>query len=352
MQRLAPVLVLAVLATVVPEVLFGSTPLTEPGRILATMPIYAGGAVVIRELARRRRSGWLQIAMLGVAFGIVEEGLALGSLFSPTLFNAALVGGRLFGVNWTWTEWTLGYHAVWSISIPIALAELTFHARRQEPWLGTVGLVVAGLVFAAGAVFLALVMRLAVTPDYAPPLLASVVAGLVVVVLAALALARPSAVSASRPAAADPAGHPPEPSARVGVARAPSAWLVGLLSLVTAAAWFGLLVLPGPVKAGGWVVVPMTVAGLLLVALAVAVRRWSAPGRGWTDLHRLALVVGPLPVHVSYGLAYVTAGSPSARAYQAAAFGLTIVLLFRLARRLHIRDDEQRGPFLEARAGS
>ena len=119
MRRLAPALVLAVLATVVPEVLFGSTPLTEPGRILVTMPIYAGGAILIRELARRRGSGWLQIAMLGVAFGIVVEGLALGSLFSPTLFNAALVGGRLFGVNWTWTEWTLGYHAIWSISIPI-----------------------------------------------------------------------------------------------------------------------------------------------------------------------------------------------------------------------------------------
>src|SRR6185369_6232804 len=152
LRRSAPVLVLAVLAVVVPEILFGSTPLTELGRILVTMPIYAGGAVLIRELARRRRVGWPQIAMLGAAYGLIEEGLVLGSIFSPNLFNAALVGGRLFGVNWTWTEWTLGYHAVWSVSIPILLAELLFPARRTEPWLGRIGLVVAGLVYLGGVV--------------------------------------------------------------------------------------------------------------------------------------------------------------------------------------------------------
>src|SRR5262245_52623671 len=100
MYRYLPVLTLALLAVVIPEVLFGPTPLSEPGRILATMPIYAGGAILIRELARRRRSGWIGIAMLGAAYGIVEEGLALGSLFNPEMFNAGLVGARLFGVNW------------------------------------------------------------------------------------------------------------------------------------------------------------------------------------------------------------------------------------------------------------
>src|SRR5215510_10626317 len=101
MRPYLPVLLLALLAVVVPEVLFGSTPLSQPGRILATMPIYAGGAILIRELARRRRVGWIGIAMLGVAYGIVEEGVALGSIFNPNLFNAGLVGGRLFGINWT-----------------------------------------------------------------------------------------------------------------------------------------------------------------------------------------------------------------------------------------------------------
>lgn len=94
-RRRGPVLILAVLATAEPAVLFGSTRLAEPGRILATLPIYAGGAVLIRELARRRQAGWLQVALLGVAYGIVEEGLALGSLFNPRLFDAAQVGGTL-----------------------------------------------------------------------------------------------------------------------------------------------------------------------------------------------------------------------------------------------------------------
>jgi hypothetical protein len=221
MSRFTPILVLALLATAVPEVLFGSTPLNQPGRILATMPIYAGGAILIRELARHRRVGWLQIAILGAAYGVVEEGVALGSLFNPTLFNAGLVGGRLLGVNWTWTEWTLGYHAIWSISIPILLTELIFPARRVEPWLGKVGLVVAGLVYLAGVAFLTAIMRLVVTPgaDLTPVQYAA--AGLVVVGLCLLGLGRNGA---GQPRTVSPSDRP---------TRVPSPWLIALLALLT-----------------------------------------------------------------------------------------------------------------------
>src|SRR5829696_2113033 len=98
----------------------------------------------------RRGLGWSSILVLGVAFGIVEEGLALESLFNPSLFNAGDLGGRALGINWVWAQWTLGYHAVWSISIPILLAELVFPARRSEPWLGRAGLITTGVFYVLG----------------------------------------------------------------------------------------------------------------------------------------------------------------------------------------------------------
>jgi hypothetical protein len=83
-----------------------------------------GGAVLIRELARRRGPGWGRIALLGAAYAIIEEGLVIQSMFNPNLFNASLLGGTALGVNWVWVEWTFGYHIMWSIAIPILLIEL------------------------------------------------------------------------------------------------------------------------------------------------------------------------------------------------------------------------------------
>jgi hypothetical protein len=336
-HRLLPVFALALIATIVPEVLFGSTPLTQPGRILVTLPLYGGGAVAIRELARRRGAGWPAIALLGVAYGIVEEGLALGSFFDPTLFNAALVGGRLFGVNWTWIEWTLGYHAVWSISIPILLTELLFPGRRSEPWLGRVGLGIAGVVYLVGVAFMAAITHLAVAPGSDVPLVPSVVAAAVAVGLTIVALCRPQRHT-------EQVGQIVEDPLRA----APWPGLVGLLAMVMAGAWFELLLLPGPVKAGGWVVVPMVLDLALLGVTIGLIRRWSAAGRRWTDLHRLALAAGPLPASMVWGFVYVTAGDPAARAAQAAACVVTVVLLAAFAWRISARLAERSRSALRA----
>jgi hypothetical protein len=47
------------------------------------IPLYGGGAVLIREVVRRRGGGWPAIVVLAAAFGVVEEGLATQSLFNP-----------------------------------------------------------------------------------------------------------------------------------------------------------------------------------------------------------------------------------------------------------------------------
>jgi hypothetical protein len=148
----------------------------------------------------------------------------------------------------------------------------------------------------------------------------------VVVALVALALGRP-------------AGPPPEPLAGPG-RDAPSPWLVGLVVFVACGAWFGLLGLPGAVRAGALVLVPMVLDVALVAGVVALLRRWSAPDRRWTDLHRLALAAGALPANTLYGFFFVTAGGPVDRAGVAFAGAVAAVLLALFGRRLRKRVSE------------
>jgi hypothetical protein len=339
MRRYVPVFVLFILAPLVAEVLFGATPISRLGGLVVVTPLYGGGAVLIRELARRRGQGWGRIALLGAAYAIVEEGLALQSLFNPNLFNAGIVGGSWLGVNWIWSEWTIGYHIIWSISIPILLAELLFPARRAEPWLGRTGMIIAGVLYAVGALALAAIFRLVVAPDFraAAPLLIG--AALVAVALVAVALAWPATSPASSPSSA--------------LREAPSPWLAGLVAFLAALAWFVLLDLPHMLRAGPLVLVPLLAELAVVVVALVLLRRWSAPGRRWTDLHRLALAGGALLISMLVGSFAVTAGNPVDQLGQGLASVVAIILLAGFAWRLQQRSRgaSQRLPLGESRMG-
>jgi hypothetical protein len=317
MSQFAPVIVLFVLSPVVAEFLFGATPVSRLGSLVVVAPLYGGGVVLIRELARRRGFGWGRIALLGAAYGIVEEGLAIQSMFNPELFNAGILGGRALGVNWIWTEWTVGYHVVWGISIPILLAELLFHDRRDQPWLGRWGLVVAGLLYAFGAVALGMIFRHAVAPTFRAPLILNAAAVLVVGGLVALAFRWPTARAVART---------PRP-----VRTVPSPLLVGLMTLVSGVAWFTLLNLPHALRTDRFVLVPFLL-GLLLVAGVIALlRSWSAADRAWTDLHKLAMIIGALVPSTLFGFFFVTSGNRVDQLTQGGASVAALALLAFLA---------------------
>jgi hypothetical protein len=322
-RRYIPVVVLFALSPLVAEVLLGATTLSQIGGLLPTSLLYGGGAVLIRELARRRSAGWGRIALLGAAYAIVEEGLAIGSMFNPNLFNAGLLGGRTLSVNWVWSEWTVGYHIVWSILIPILLAELLFPARRSEPWLGTIGVVGAGIVYALGALAIGAIFRLAVAPDFRIPTVPAIIAALLAAGLVALALGWP------RQPAAVPARQP--------VQDAPAPWLVAIVMAVAAVAWFALLDLPHMLRDSALVLAPM-LGELALVAIGVTLlRSWSAPDHRWSDLHRLALACGLLAVSMLFGFFFVTASNPVDQLGQGIASLVAIGLLALFVRRLHQR---------------
>ncbi len=135
-----PGLVLYVLAPVFGELFSGSTPLNEyihPFAWATLTLLYGGGAIVVRELVVRWRKGWWSLFLLGVAYGIFEEGLVVRSFFDPNWVDLGNLGvyGRVAGVNWVWAEHLSLYHALISIAASVAFVEMLYPHRRKEPWV-------------------------------------------------------------------------------------------------------------------------------------------------------------------------------------------------------------------------
>src|SRR4051795_3300040 len=137
------------LSPLVAEFLLGNLPITFLPAIVALAPMYGGGALLIREVARRRGLGWPGIVILGVAYGVLEEGLTTQSLFNPNYADQHLLKDGYIpalGIAVPWTIFVIGIHVFWSIGTPIIMMEGLAGERRTTPWLSRTGLIVTGVL--------------------------------------------------------------------------------------------------------------------------------------------------------------------------------------------------------------
>ncbi|MDF5753949.1 hypothetical protein [Spongiactinospora sp. TRM90649] len=327
LRRLAPAAGLFVLAPLTGEFLLGNVPITGLLWLPLLAPLYGGGALLIREVARRMGAGWPSIACLAVAYALLEEGPVDQLLWNDSYAGHDYLHGPSFvpvlGTSVELVQTVIALHAVWSICVPIAIVESFVPERRETPWLGGVGLGVVAAVFVAGAAFV-------FTGNYAEEQFlapAAQVGGALAVIAGLVALA---VVLRGRRAGRD-VGE------RSGSAPPPIA--VGALGLVATSAYWGPLVLFDPpwyewIGVGVWFVVAG--GGLTLVW------RWS--GRpGWGARHRLALAGGALLTYVwsAFPLAPEIGGvSPAVDLAGNAMFGGLAVLILALAARRVRRSSE------------
>ena len=157
MKRLAPAIGLFFLAPLVAEFLLGDLPIKMLGTLVILAPMYGGGALLIREFARRAGKGWPTIFVLAFAYAVLEEAFTTQTLFNPNylhlnlhLLEPAYIPA--LGIGAWWTIFVLTLHTVWSISTSIALAEALVPERATKPWLGTLGLSVVGVLFILAAI--------------------------------------------------------------------------------------------------------------------------------------------------------------------------------------------------------
>jgi hypothetical protein len=329
MRGILPAIVLVVVAFLVSELLPGSAPITWPILWPFLLLIYGPGALLIRESVRRLDRGWESILLLGAAYGFVEEGLALESLFNPKLYNAADWGGRILGINGVYAEAAITIHAVWSAAVPILLADLLFPGWRDRPYLGRFGLVMTGIWYILGVILLALLARYSIAPDYrAPSALFAVTAfiALALVVVALAILPR----DAARPKRHSNSPQPP---------------MVFVITCVGSLIWHASLALLWRIQPAfaRWplVLAPMLGAAAVFVMMLWLLRQWAAT-RDWNDRHRLALAAGALFSHGLFGSA-ILAKTRVDRAGALVLLLVTMLVLFLFASRLRRRTRRQFG---------
>jgi len=268
MRRVAPAVALFFVAPLVAEFLLGNLPVTLLPALIVLAPMYGGGALLIREMVRRRGGGWPSILALGFAYAVLEEAFTTQTLFNPNymklslhLLDSAYIPA--LGMGGAWTVFVLTLHVAWSVAVSIALVEALVPDRATTPWLGRLGIAIVALLFAGGvAITTAITLHgdafMASRSQFAS-------AALVVIACAAAGLLGPSRAREDRRG------------------RAPSPWLVGATTLVASSLF---LLVPMP---WGWAAVACYLAleGVTIAALW----NWSRSER-WGGMHVLAAAGG------------------------------------------------------------
>jgi uncharacterized membrane protein SirB2 len=270
-RRLPAVLSLFVLSPLVAEYLLGSLPVAMIGILPVMALMYGSAAVLIREVARRAGRGWVSIALLACAYGFIEEGLVTQSLFNPNYLGLRLLDFGFMpalGTALPWLIYVISIHVVWSICVPIGLVESLFPAKRDEPWLGPIGIGVFSLLLVAGCGLVAIFTY------KQRPFMASWVqltsTALIVAALIAVALKWPAA--------------------KRGTAPAPHAIVLFLAALIFGSA---LMVLQQLAQARlHWNPIECVLAIVALQAAFIGFMTVFTRGKVWNDRQRFALMAG------------------------------------------------------------
>ncbi|HTS11026.1 MAG TPA: hypothetical protein VMH00_02810 [Candidatus Limnocylindrales bacterium] len=292
-RRTAPAWTLAVLAPVIAEVLSGATRMSYIFALIPEIMVWGCGALLIREAVRRWRGGWTSMWLLGLALSVAEEFLIQQTSLAPLPWPGTHPAyGRLWGVNWIYFLFMLGYESAFVVLVPIQVTELVFRKRRSGPWLKRFGTVACSLIFLLGCriAWFAWVKRARPVvfhaPDYPVPAAAiwtgAVIIGLLILLAYALRGTGERTSEASR--------------------NAPAVWLVLLGTLVLGFPWYLLMAFVfGPERTlPFWIPVAAGVAWAAIVFAAV--KHWAS-GRGWGDMHRWALTFAAALVCMIAGFA-------------------------------------------------
>jgi len=166
--RTHPLLSLLILTPGIPEYLSSSSPinaiiLNPPQfvfQLLANLGLYGSGALLIHDARVRWNKGWGTVLLLGGAYGILEEGVALSTLFDPNAGPVGALGvyGHWLGVNWIWAAGIVPFHAVFSIAIPILLLGIAIPETKLKPLLSPRGTTAVIAILTADVVFLMFVV--------------------------------------------------------------------------------------------------------------------------------------------------------------------------------------------------
>lgn len=162
--RAKATLVLVVSAPILTEIVSGNTlahALLDPRIDLFLLVAYSLPVLVIRELALRWRLPAAGVFLLGLAYGIWNEGLLAQTLlrFEHVPINRFDHYLYAAGFNFSWTAVIVPWHALLAVAFPLALVHGLFPSCAQLRWLGDRVFSVLASILIAVIVFISVARR-------------------------------------------------------------------------------------------------------------------------------------------------------------------------------------------------
>ncbi len=286
----AAIVALFFLSPLIAEVISSSTP---PATLLTLFPwlalpaFYGSGALLAREIVRRRGWGWENLFVLGMAYGILEEGIEVQTWFNFTSISPTASYhhyGEFLQTNWLWAVNLTFYHAVMSITLAVVVAELLFPKVAARPWLGPKGRVGFSVLLGFMTIAVGLASAFVFSAKYGythPPLVPFLIAIALMLILFFIG----SNVHLQLP--------------KFSTTRAaPRLWTVRLALFGLTVGNFFLAIIWAPLH------MPLLLAIILTIGYDVAaiwrVASWSARP-GWNASHRLAVASGIIAFYFFFG---------------------------------------------------
>lgn len=287
LKRIPPWLTLLLLAPVLGELVSGhQSPLefiNPLNFVILSLP-YGFGALICRELVVRWKKGWLSLLVLGMAYGIYEEAIVVHSIFNPQWSELGALAnyGYFGGVNWTWGELMIHFHALISIGASVGLVQLMYPERQHQRWLGNKGLIACFVGILLWVPVMAVIMMLS-KEWAAPPLGWYLLSWFAVFVLGYVAYRLPA-----------------QSLHFVGRIPARPVWFF-FLGLINMFAFFFTVFLTADYSTPPLVVTALMLLVIDGVTLWLALR-WSGNGYGWDGRHYFALFAGFLAFFIFFSI--------------------------------------------------
>jgi hypothetical protein len=278
----SPALVLFLLSPILGELVSAFlSPLEflHPLRLAITLVPYGCGAIVARELALRHRKRFASLVLLGLAFGLLFEGIVTRVLFNPNWGGLGPLAsyGRAHGFSWVLAVGIVHFQAMISIVCPILTAEALFPTRRLESWVSTQTLVLCCCALPGWSFIMGLFV------PFFPQFLHAL--ALICVVIGLLAMAQ---------------CIPAEPLA-FGTRRVPPPRVFGIIGATgMTMIMVGTFVVPGWDSRPSAAIMLFSLLTILVAELGALL--WFSNAGTWDDRHRVALVIGLLTFFLAFGI--------------------------------------------------
>ena len=162
--RAKAIITLVLIAPILTEIVSGNTPphaLLHPSISLFLLAAYSLPLLVIRELSVRWRRPTAGIFVLGLGYGILNEGLLAQTLIRfdnvpISNFDRYAYAG---GVNYSWAFLILPWHALLAVVFPLTLVACWFPSCARTRWLSRPTFAVLAAILIAGIAFISLVRQ-------------------------------------------------------------------------------------------------------------------------------------------------------------------------------------------------